>query len=333
MQHKGLFLSAAIIVVLAAAAALLLRNNEGKLDSLPTVRLGVSSSAVNGLIFIAHEQGFFSKRGVKVAMKTYETGVSAVNALVADAVDVATGAEFVMVRKGFDHGDLRAFAQIANTSPIEMIARKDRSIETVSDLRGKRVGLSRGSSSEFFLGGFLKRSDIPLSSLEMVNLEPYSMEKAFSDGSVDAIVAWEPHVTRIKERFGESVTSWPVQGRDDYYFLIMTKDQFLDRSPDAAKKMVRALLDAEEFARKHPEEVQRSIQERVKNLESDIRPILQRTAFHVRLDQSLITLMEAEAHWMIRNSLTIKKEMPNYLDMIYLKALKAVKPDAVGIIH
>jgi NitT/TauT family transport system substrate-binding protein len=43
--------------------------------------------------------------------------------------------------------------------------------------------------------------------------------------------------------------------------------------------------------------------------------------------------MEAEAQWMIRNNLTPKREMPNYLDMIYLKGLEAVKPGAVGTIH
>jgi hypothetical protein len=82
-------------------------------------------------------------------MNEYETGVSAVDALVASAVDVATGAEFVIVRKGFEIGGLRAFAQIANTGAIELIARKDRGIAEISDLKGIKVGLLRGSSSEF----------------------------------------------------------------------------------------------------------------------------------------------------------------------------------------
>lgn len=51
------------------------------------------------------------------------------------------------------------------------------------------------------------------------------------------------------------------------------------------------------------------------------------------MGQDLLTIMEAETNWMIRNNLTSIKEIPNYLRMIDLKGLKAVKPEAVGVIH
>jgi ABC-type nitrate/sulfonate/bicarbonate transport system substrate-binding protein len=158
-------------------------------------------------------------------------------------------------------------------------------------------------------------------------------EDALISGSVDAVVIWEPHATRIKERLGKNAISWPVQGRDDYYFLLITTEAFLRRSPATAEKMLRALIDAEAFADKHPEEAQRIIEPRIKYLPGDVQLRMARSTLKVRLDQALLTGMEAEAQWMIRNNLTTKKEMPNYLDMIDLKPLGAVKPEAVGIIH
>jgi len=53
--------------------------------------------------------------------------------------------------------------------------------------------------------------------------------------------------------------------------------------------------------------------------------------FSLSLDQSLILAMEDEARWMISNSLTTEKTVPNFLDYIYPDGLSAVKPGAVRI--
>jgi NitT/TauT family transport system substrate-binding protein len=55
--------------------------------------------------------------------------------------------------------------------------------------------------------------------------------------------------------------------------------------------------------------------------------------FSLSLDQSLITAMEDEARWMIKNNLTAETKVPNFLDYIDEDALEAVKPDAVNIIR
>ncbi|MBI4767586.1 MAG: ABC transporter substrate-binding protein [Deltaproteobacteria bacterium] len=206
-------------------------------------------------------------------------------------------------------------------------------MEKLSDLKKKRIGLLRGSSSEFFLGDYLKRSNTPLFGVKIVDLSPLATEEAMRNGSVDAVVVWDPYATRIKERLGNNAMSWPVQGRNDYYFLFITKKEFLRRSPAAAEKVLRALIDAEAYAGTNPEETLKIIEARSKLRPGDAQLLLAKTRLEVRLDQGLLTLMEAEADWMIRNNLTTKTEMPDFLDMIYLKALEAVKPEAVGVIH
>lgn len=333
-KRKGIIFTTAILFLLVAAAiAVLLKGCGGKADSLETVRIGAARSPITGLVFIADERGFFARCGINVVMKAYDSGPLALNALLSEAVDVATAADFVMVQKSFDNQDLRAFAQIANTNATELVARRDRGIEKLSDLKGKRVGLPRGSSSEFLLGTYLSHNNMPFSSVEMVDLAPLATEEALYKCAVDAVVIWEPHVTRIKERLGKNSVSWAVQGRDDYYFLLVTKEELLRRLPAVIEKMLRAVIDAEDFAGKHPEEAQRIIDARINFRPDDAQLFLAKSTLKVRLDQDLLTLMEAQAHWMIRNNLTSERQMPNYLDMISLKAMEVVKPEAVGIIH
>ncbi len=273
MRHKRVIRSGLIVVFLAAIAMAvgLLTGCAQKADSLETVRIGAATQPVAGLVYIADEKGFFKQRGVNAIVKTYETGSLALDALLAGAVDIATATEFVLARQSLDHNSLRTFGQIANTKNMELIVRKDRGIEKVSDLKGKRIGLPRGSISEFSLGVYLKHNNIPLSSVEIVDLAPSAIEEAFHSGSVDAVVIWEPHVTRIKERLESSAMSWPVQGRDDYYFLLVTTEAFLRRSPATAEKMLRALIDAEGFADKHPEEAPRIIESRINYPPGDVQ--------------------------------------------------------------
>ena len=58
-----------------------------------------------------------------------------------------------------------------------------------------------------------------------------------------------------------------------------------------------------------------------------------KTHFRVGLDQALLTLMEDEGRWAIRNKLVTAQKLPNYLNFLYLDGLSKIKPDAVGVVH
>jgi NMT1/THI5 like len=161
-----------LVLLAMGTTALLLPVCSQKPDPLETVRIGVGTTAIAGLVYIADERGFFKRRGINAPLKDYDTGVMAVDSLLAGAADVATAADFVMVRKSFDHRDLRTFGQIANASTMGIVARMDHGIEKPSDLKGKKIGLPAKSSSEFLLGRFLEREGVPLSGVQMVDLAP-----------------------------------------------------------------------------------------------------------------------------------------------------------------
>ncbi len=55
--------------------------------------------------------------------------------------------------------------------------------------------------------------------------------------------------------------------------------------------------------------------------------------FTVILPQAMLILFEDQARWRIKNKLTDRIKIPNYLNYIYCDALKAVKPEACTIIH
>lgn len=55
--------------------------------------------------------------------------------------------------------------------------------------------------------------------------------------------------------------------------------------------------------------------------------------FGLELDQSLLLAFEDRARWAIRNRLANSREVPNFLDNVYLEGLGEVRPTAVTVIH
>jgi len=96
------------------------------------------------------------------------------------------------------------FAQAANT-PLLYIggsAPKDRSsgilvpansaIQTLADLRGKKIAFTKGSSANYLLAKALKSAGIKWTDIEPANLTPADARAAFQQGNVDAWVIWDP---------------------------------------------------------------------------------------------------------------------------------------------
>jgi len=145
-------------------------------------------------------------------------------------------------------------------------------------------------------------------------------------------MTWEPTVAKIKERLGPNAVHWPGQSGRGYYMVLMTRDDFIKKRPAAAERLIGALLDAEKYVSEHTPEAQGLIARRLGYDPELLQSLWPRCDFRVRLDQDLLILMEDEAKWAVRRK-HLKKEIPNYLEVIHWESLKKIKPEAVSIIH
>jgi NitT/TauT family transport system substrate-binding protein len=183
------------------------------------------------LVFVAVEKGLFKKHGLDVSVKEYEAGVLAAQGLLNGEVDVITAAEFVMVSHNLEGADLRAFASVSRTDDYELIARKDRGITSIADIKGKRIAMVRGTPLEFFLHHFLTLHNIPSSSVSLVSLTPSGSIDALASGTADAMVSFSPYTYRVRQQLGTGAVSWPIQEGQYYYFLMISKPDFLKTRP------------------------------------------------------------------------------------------------------
>jgi NitT/TauT family transport system substrate-binding protein len=333
MRRIGLDeLKRGFLAVLVAAGTLLSVMPSVREVCAAPMRVGFPRDISAAPIILADSQGFFKKRGVDVVLKEYEAGITAVNDLLANKLDLATASEFVFVLQSLRHGDLRMPATVCSLSVIELVVRKDRAIAKPGDLKGKRVAVVGGTASEFFLFNYLVFNGIA-ETVEVVYRSPSEIVKALVDGAADAAICWPPYTTEMKEQLGGRVTSWPAQSGQDYYFALIAKEQFLKMQPKMMERFLAALSDAEAFIVESPDQAQVILRNRLKIDAGSFPATWSRARFRLQLTQDLLVLMEREAKWAIRKKLTERKEMPNYLDFFYFDALEKVKPTAVSIVH
>jgi ABC-type nitrate/sulfonate/bicarbonate transport system substrate-binding protein len=116
-------------------------------------------------------------------------------------------------------------------------------------------------------------------------------------------------------------------------FCIAAGQEYVNKNPEAIKKVLRALLKAEAFVQQHPEESRRLVTEFIKTDKIILDKTWDIFTFRVLLDQALIVDFEEQTRWVIKYRLVSRKDMPNYLDFIYVDGLWVVKPEAVRIIR
>ena len=297
------------------------------------VTIAAYSGDSGALVYIAESQGYFKDNGLDVTINDYEAGKLATDALLAGEADISTAAGFVFVSNSFDNPDLRVIGTIATSRTNELVARKDHGINKPEDLKGKKIGITRKSIGEFYLGSFLTFNGLSINDVQVVDLKPGELVDAISKGLIDAALTWEPNVNNMKTKLGKNAVGWPGQSGQDFYFILITREDWIKNHSSATKRFLKALIQAEVFVNSDNNQAKEFIKNRF-NYESDyIDYGFPRHHFVVKLPQALLLAMEDQARWRIENKLTDKTGIPNYLDYLYLDGLKALKPEAVTVIH
>ena len=285
------------------------------------------------LVWLAQENAYFAENGLEVTVKPYEAGKLAADALLAGEADISTSADFVFVRNSFNHSDLRVIGTVATAEITYLVARKDRNIERPADLRGKRVGVTRKSVGEFFLGTFLIFNGLSIKDVNVVDLKPSGIVEALSAGEIDAGLTWEPNVQAMQKRLGSNSLTWPAQSGQGFYFILIGKDAWVESHQRAVERLLGALVMAEEFGRSDPDAAKGIVMRKFGLGPEYVRAIWPKHNFSVELPQGLILVMEDQARWAIASGLTEEGTVPNYLEAIYMDALDVVRPEAVTIIR
>jgi ABC-type nitrate/sulfonate/bicarbonate transport system substrate-binding protein len=334
-MKKNWFIVIVVIgIVLGCVVVWYLQNSPKKMSGPPEpVVIGTTPSLSSTLILIADNKGFFTRHGLNVTIQENPLSITSMSNLGAGTADIAGSSDYSFMNYLFTEPTLQTFASTAKTDVISIVARKDRGIISPPDLAGKRIGCTKQQAGEFFLGRYLVLNGINSSTITVVSLNPAEMSGAMADGTVDAVITWEPYVNNLQKQLGPDAIVFPAQEGQRYYWLLICTNKTATERPEVIRNVLAALVDAELYTQQYPEEARQIIANRLGLDTSYLRDVWPKYHQIVSLDQSLITAMEDEARWAIQNNLTGKQEIPNYRNNIYRDALDSVKPQAVTVIR
>lgn len=140
---------------------------------------------------VAVQKGWFKEAGVDVAFEWFEY-VPSMEAFAAgklDAVCMTNGDALVTGATGAPSKTI-ILNDISNGN--DMIVAKP-GIESVKDLKGKKIGVEVGFVDHLLLLKALEANGMTEADVELVNVPTNETPKAFASGDVDAIAAWQPN--------------------------------------------------------------------------------------------------------------------------------------------
>jgi NitT/TauT family transport system substrate-binding protein len=298
-----------------------------------SLTMGTPALETNALIYIAADMGYFEKNGLQVTIKEYDSGGAAMPGLMRNEIDLAVASEFVLVNNLLQQHKIRTLGSIDRFENMFLIARKDRKIEKVTDLKKRTFGVPLGTIAAFYLGRYLTLHGLGPAEVTTLNVRPDHAADALAAGEADAVVTWHPYLDRIIDRSGASVIVWPIQSSQLTYWTLIGRADWMGAHRETIDRLLRSMAQAEKHASLHPEETKAVVKKRLGYDDAYIAKVWKDNLFSLSLDHSLVAAMEDEARWMITNQLTAEKNVPDFLDYIDLDGLKAIKPEAVKVIR
>ena len=212
------------------------KEYSGKIES---ITIGYSPFESATLYYIAEDRHFFSQNGLNVISRKYETGVAALDGMLNGEADIAVGtAEFPMVGRAFQKARIRIMGSIDRAEFIYLVGRKDRGIEKVSDLKGKRVGTTFGTVAHFYLGRLVNLHGMSLQDMTLVDVKtPEEWVNAVANGDIDAIATAQPYANLAKDRLGDNAIVWPAQSGQPLHGLMIATDEWITKHPEPAERV------------------------------------------------------------------------------------------------
>ncbi|MFT3899098.1 MAG: ABC transporter substrate-binding protein [Gordonia sp. (in: high G+C Gram-positive bacteria)] len=254
--------SAAATVVAAVAAVTVAAGCSSTEDAnTEKVVVGYQSKTINTVTAgtLLRSRGDFEKRlgelagkRYKVEWQDYDTGAPITTGMVAGKIDIGSMGDYPLLINGSRANSNPATAtsilSVTGSSPKgslnSVIAKPDSTVNSLRDLRGKKVSASVGSAGHGTLLAGLNQAGIPASAVNVSNQQPQVGASALESGSVDALaqfVAWPGLLV-----FQKKAKLVYDGGRLGYPTLhgVIARNQYVAKHPDVIKAFLQAQLDA-----------------------------------------------------------------------------------------
>lgn len=337
-NRKYQYALAALFLLVAAGGLLRWLAGERAAPPVPVTHklIIASTSGYVGTcpVTVAYRNGYFQQEGVAAQIQTHQSGKAALESALAGTADLATTADIPIMFAGMKDVPVSVIATFFKTEHDHgIVARRDRGIATLADLKGKKIGVTLGTSGHFALDGFLSRQHLARADVTVVNLKPEQFAAALERAEVDAIATWEPFLDTLLSALGANGAVFYGEDIYEIPYSLAGSRAYVAANPDLMRRVLRAMARGVHECRIEPERARAVMSAFLQVDTSKWKAQWPQFHFKLALDQGLILALEDESRWAVANGLAPARDTPNFLDIMYLDAMVSVAPTAVSIIH
>jgi sulfonate transport system substrate-binding protein len=174
----------------------------------------------------------------------------------------------------------------ANGNPIKAIyvyskpewtalVTKDKTIHSVTDLKGKRVAATIGTDPYIFLLRALDKYGLGLNDIKLVPLQHQEGETALEKGEVDAWAGLDPYMAQAELQYGNLL--FYRNPEFNTYGILNVRESFANQYPEYVVRVLKVYEKARIYALQHPDELEKILVKEAKLTDEVAKKELERT--------------------------------------------------------
>lgn len=177
---------------------------------------------------ISRQRGVLAKKmkakGYKIVFKEFQDGAALMTALKSGNINYARLGDtppVVNQAAGLDLVYIGAGA--AKSYGTGILVKKNSSIKSLADLKGKRIAYAKGTAAQFTIIQALAKAGLSINDVKLVNMDQSAASVAFAKGNVDAWVTWDPYTATAEVQQNAKLLTNAVGLAKNRDFVVSTR--------------------------------------------------------------------------------------------------------------
>ncbi|OBB86687.1 ABC transporter substrate-binding protein [Mycobacterium colombiense] len=233
----------------------------------------------NPLSLVIRDQHLLEKQGYNVTWVLSQGSNKANEGLRSKALDLgSTGGSPALLARA-NGTPIKIVDVYARGEWTALVVAKNSPINSVADLKGKKVAVTKGTDPYFFLLQSLSTAGLSASDIEIVNLQHADGKTALERGDVDAWSGLDPFMAETIQQSGSRIIYRNPEFNSGG--VLNAREDFITAHPDSVQLVVNTYEEARKWAKTHPAELAALLASQAKVTLSVAQEELQRTALDI----------------------------------------------------
>lgn len=227
------------------------------LAAKPNIIIGYENNGADPYMVTQGLKLFQKNMDANVSLKYFSSGPAAMSALASNSLQFMCGLGVPPFVAALTQGLPLAiiYNQERYTTAAGIAVRPGSGIDSVADLKGKKIAIVQGSQASFELATFLSEAGLSLDSVRQVNMSPPEMRVAYSTKAIDAAIVWDPVFTTLQQEGAKVLkTDADLPPGASSYNICIANTNWVKAHPALTVQFVKALDAGVSYTKEHRED-------------------------------------------------------------------------------